>query len=355
MTPRARWLWLAATVVAVSMATPAAMSLMAPANAPHATSGLTAESVNLNASPYGHILFGSALPVAEILASANGTPAATLGLSHLLEIAPNASDPEHPTVVAEAAPEALAGFNWTVSYSGKPSYYNIIATLPVYPANSALWRTGTSVLPTSLAPQQAILDVNYSVAVSPGGSPGVQVSWNVAGWPWANPSGDDLALEYIVQVNSGSGFATCSGTPGAVAPDVTCPGEPLSVGQAVWSSALTALKGYGPSGSVAWVSWNSQVAGSDAKVVPVSAGAYLEQPGTSARVIAAPAPVGGATSVSGSTLFVLSPGAVAASVGSLVGALVPYGGAALFSAVAATVGILLSRRRDRKIARDLAA
>ena len=353
--PRTRWVLLAAVLVATSTAIPAASLFSGPAVAPRLPSGLSTESVNLNASPNGHILFGSPLPVAEILASANGSPAATLGLNYLLELAPNASDPEHPTVVAEAAPEALLGFNWTVSYSGTPNYYNIIATLPVYPARTALWATGTTVLPMSPVAQQAILDVNYSVAIGPDGSPGVQISWNVAGWPWANPSGDDLALEYVVQVDSGSGFDTCSGAPSVDAPDAVCATEPLAIGQAVWSSALTALKGTGPSGSVAWVSWGSQVAGSDAKVAPVSAGAYFEQPGTSALVVAAPAPAGGATSVSGSTLFLLSPGVVPSVVGPLVGDLLAYGGAAAVFATAAATGIVLTRRRDRQIERELAA
>jgi hypothetical protein len=355
MTFRTRWVLLAAALVAASIAIPAVTSFSGPAAAPRLPSGFTTDSVNLNASPNGHILFYSPLPVAEILASANGSPAATLGLDHLLEISPNASDPEHPMVVAEAAPEALAGFNWTVSYNGTPNYYNIIATLPVYPAHSALWESGTTVPPTGQTPQQAILDVNYSVAVGPDGSPGVQVSWTVAGWPWADPSGDELALEYVVQVDSGSGFETCSGAPSTNAPDAACASQPLSVGQAVWSSALTALRGNGPAGSEAWVSWGSQVAGSDSKLAPVSAGAYLEQPGISALVIAAPAPAGGATSVSGSTLFLLSPGAVATLVAPLLGDVLAYGGAAAVFATAATVGILLSRRRDREIARELAA
>jgi hypothetical protein len=355
MRPKTRWLLLAVVALGVTAATSAAPMYSTSTGTSHDQLPLVSDSVNLNASPTGHILFGAPLPVAEILPTANGSPAATLGLNHLLEIAPNASDPEHPTVVAEAAPEALAGFNQTISYDGTPKYYNIIATLPVFPADTALWVSGTTVEPSSQTSQQAILDVNYSVAVGPDGSPGVRISWTVSGWPWADPYQDDLALEYVVQVNAGSGFETCSGTPSPDAPDAACATEPLSIGQAVWSSAFTGLKGSGPSGSVAWISWGTQVAGSDSEVAPVSAGAYFEQPGTSALVVAAPAPAGGAASVSGSTLFLLSPGSVAAVVAPLVGDLVAYGGAAAVFGAAAGIGVFIARRRDQEIARDLEA
>jgi hypothetical protein len=353
MTPYARWLLLAAVVVAASTVFSAAgASLSGPSVAPGSHFALHADSTGLNGSPTGQILFGAPLPVAEILPTANGSPAATLALNHLLEIGPNASDPEHPTVVAEAAPETLATFNETPPTSETLKYLNLIATLPVYPADSPLWVAGTSIPSVSGVAKQAILDVNYSVATGSDKSPGVLVSWTVSGWPWVNPSGDELALEYVVQVTSGSGFETCTGAPSTYAPDARCATEQLALGQAVWSSSLTALKGNGPSGSVAWISWSSQVTASNTKAAPESAGAYFEQPGTSALAIAAPD--GGAASVSGSTLFLLSPGAASSAIiGALAGNLPAYGGAAVVFAVGACVGVVLSRRRDRSIAREL--
>jgi hypothetical protein len=351
MKARTRWLVLAAASVAVLTILPAATVLLsAPAGPPRGQLSLVLASENLNAPPTGHILFGSPLPVAEILPTSSSTQGATLGLNHLLEIAPNASDPEHPTVVAEAAPETLASFNGT-PYNGTPNYYNLIATLPVYPAKTALWTSGTTILPTSAVSQQAILDVNYSVATGSDRSPGVLLSWAVSGWPWVNPANDELALEYVVQVNSGTGFQTCSGPPSTNAPDAKCATEPLDQGQAVWSSTLTALKGNGPSGSEAWVSWSSTVGGSGTQARPVSAGAYYVEPGISALAIAAPD--GGASSVMGSTLFLLSPGAVASLVTTIVGDLPAYGGAAALSAAVAVTGIFLSRRRDRALAEEL--
>jgi len=351
--PRTRWLVLVAVVLAASLVAPAAASY-SPAPAPPRQSHLTLDSggANLNAPPTGHILFGSPLPEAEILPTANASVGATLGLVHLLEIAPNVSEPEHPSVVAEAAPETLQHFNSTLSVQGTPNYFNLIATLPVYPVSTVLWTNGTSVPPTTDVAKQAILEVNYSVASGSDGSPGVLISWTVSGWPWANSSSDELALEYVVQIASGSGFETCSGAPSTQAPDATCPTEPLTIGQAVWSSSMTALRGQGPAGSVAWISWSSQVGGSAVASAPVSAGAYFEQPGTSALVIAAPA--AGSSSVMGSTLFLLSPGTVVNLIAPVVGDLPAYGGAVAIFAVAAIVGVLFSRRRDLSIARELA-
>ena len=346
------WLVLAATLVAASAVIPAAAhSPAGPLYASASSGSLEPDLLNLNASPSGHILFGSPLPVVEVTSTSNASPSATLGLTYLLELAPNASDPEHPIVVAEAAPETLEGFNGTLSSGAAPTFFNLVATLPVYPANAALWAPGSLVVPSSGGAKQAILDVNYSVVTGSDGSPGVRISWNVYGWPWANPSTDDLALEYVVQVYSGTGFETCTGAPSAEAPDATCAAESLPLGQAVWSSAFTALKGNGPGGSVAWISWNSQVGGSAPNVAPVSAGAYFEEPGTSDLVIAAPA--GGAASVAGSTLFLLSTGLVPSLVAPLVGNLPAFGGAAAVFGGAAAIGVLLYRRRDRAIAREL--
>jgi hypothetical protein len=347
------WLWVAAVLVAAAMLIPATAS-HAPGVSAQPTVALLPDSdyANLNAPPTGHIVFGSPLPEAEILPTVNSSMGATLGLNHLLELQPNASDPEHPSIVAEAAPETLVTFNGTISFHSQPNYINLIATLPVYPAKSSLWSNGTTVPPVGDIARQAILDVNYSVASGSDGSPGVLISWTVSGWPWVNPDGDELALEYVVQVDSGSGFQTCSGAPSADAPDASCATEPLTPGQAVWSSSLTALKGEGPSGSVAWVSWSPQVGGSAASSSPVSAGAYFEQPGTSALVIAAAAD--GATSVIGSTLFLLSPQAVVSVLAPILGNLPVYGSAVAIFAAAAGIGAVLSRRRDRAIERELA-
>jgi hypothetical protein len=348
-----RGLLVIAALVATASIIPAALGSPSAALAPASYQlPLHLASQNFNASPTGQIQFSSPLPVAEILPTVNATVAATLGLNHLLEIAPNASNPEHPTVVAEAAPETLTKFNGTFSNQATPNYFNLIATLPVYPTKTALWTSGTTIQPATDIAQQAILDVNYSLTSGPDGSPGVLVSWAVSGWPWANPSGDELALEYVVQINAGTGFNYCTGAPSSDAPDATCTSEPLAQGEAVWSSSLTALKGSGPDGSVAWISWGSQVGGSVVPGTPESAGAYFEQPGTSALVIAAPD--GGASSVTGSTLFLLSPGVVGQIAASLAGNLPIYGGAAGVFAIAAGVGFFLARRRDRSIARDLA-
>jgi hypothetical protein len=345
-------LWIAALVAAVTIVPAALGSLSAAPTASSSQLQLHPDYENFNASPSGQIQFSSPLPVAEILPTAHPSVGATLGLNHLLEIAPNASDPEHPIVVAEAAPETLTKFNGTFSLQAKPNYLNLIATLPVYPAQTALWTSGTTIQPTSDIAQQAILDVNYSVTTGPDGSPGVLISWAVSGWPWANPSGDELALEYVVQINAGTGFAYCTGAPSSDAPDATCTSEPLAQGEAVWNTSLTALKGSGPDGSVAWISWGSQVGGSVVPGTPESAGAYFEMPGTSALLIAAPD--GGASAVTGSTLFLLSPGIVGPLAASIVGNLPVYGGAAGLFAIAAGVGIFLARRRDRAISRDLA-
>ncbi|MCI4347485.1 MAG: hypothetical protein L3J97_02555 [Thermoplasmata archaeon] len=303
-------------------------------------------------TPAARILFGSPLPQVEIRPTSNTSLGATLGLDYLLEIAPNVTSPAHPLVLSVAAPQVLQHFNGTISLHGASSYVRLIATLPVYPANTSLWAHGVDVPAATNIAKQAILEVNYSLQTGSDGSPGVLVSWSVSGWPWVNPSGDQLALEYIVQVESGSGFQTCAGAPSANNPGATCPSRALTTGQAVWGSSLTALKGTGPAGSVAWVSWSAHVGSSQNQSPAVTVGAYLEQPGTSALVIAAPAD--GSDAVSGATLFLLSSGNLG-GLGPLTGNLPVYGAAAGVFVAAASAGIVVSRRRDRSIARELSA
>lgn len=346
---RGRGLLFAVALIAVAALLPVAVGqASATESSVHSLLVPAADYADLN-SPQAHILFGSPLPQVEIEPTANTSLGALLSLDYLLELAPNTSNPAHPLVVAEAAPETLQHFNGSVS--PVDSDINLIATLPVYPADTPLWSNGTSVPQTTHVPQQAILDVNYSVAAGSDGSPGVLLSWSVSGWPWAATSGDELALEYSLEVVSGLGFETCTGAPSDDAPAAACTSQSLVLHQAVWGSALTALKGSGPGGSEALVSWSTAVGGSAAPSTPVTAGAYLEQPGTSELVVAAAAD--GAGAISGSTLFLLWPGAVANVLAPLVGDLPIYGGAAGLFAVAAGVGIFASRRRDRTIAREL--
>ena len=347
--PRGHWLPVAVVVLAGLAFLPAAAGLSS-ASGSSPTPALAAASgyANLN-SPSGQIVLGSPLPQVEIQLGANPSMVATLSLDYLLELAPNVADPEHPQVVAVAAPETLAQFNGSIT--ANHSAVRLLATLPVYPAYTPLWANGTSVPQTSAVAKQAILDVNYSVVPRSDGSPGVLVKWTVAGWPWVVSSGDELALEYVVQVVSGSGFETCTGTPADIVPASACASNSLGVQQAVWESGVTALKGTGPAGSAAWVTWDPTVGGSAAPSTAVSAGVYPEAMGTSDLVIAAAAD--GAEIVSGSTLFILSP-AVTGLVGTLVADLPAYGGAAALCAAAAATGIVLSRRRDRAIERELA-
>ncbi|MCI4352319.1 MAG: hypothetical protein L3K14_02895 [Thermoplasmata archaeon] len=349
---RGGWLSLAALVIAVSALVPAAAGTMpGPGASPHAHFIPASDYADLS-TPTARILFGSPLPQVEILPTSNTSLGATLGLDYLLEIAPNATDPTHPLVLSVAAPQSLQQFNSTISLHGASSYVRLTAALPVHPANSSLWAHGTNVPAATNTSEQAILEVNYSLKSGADGSPGVLVSWSVSGWPWVNPSVDELALEYIVHVVSGSGFQTCAGTPSANNPRAACPSQSLATGQAVWGSSLTALKGTGPSGSVAWVSWSAHVGSNENQTPAVDVGAYLEQPGTSALVIAARAQ--GADAVTGTTLFLLSSGSLG-GLAPLTGNLPVYGAAAAVFAAAASAGIVVSRRRAESIARELSA
>lgn len=293
------------------------------------------------------ILFGSPLPEVEIQSTANASYAATLGLPYLLELAPDLANPAHPSLVAVAEPETLQHFNGTPA----SSYLSLVATLPVFPAAGILWSNGTDVAAAGEEYQQAILDVNYSLATGAGGAPGVQVSWSVSGWPWAATSGDQLALEFIVNVASGDGFKTCTGAATGAAPASACAAGSLHVGEPVWGSALSALRASGPAGLVAWVSWSPDVGGTVGPATPVTAGAYVESPSTSALVVESLTDE--ASAVSGSTLFLLAPAAVPHPLGPLVGDLPVYGGALAVSAAVVGVGLFAARRRDQAISREL--
>jgi hypothetical protein len=348
---RGRLLLIALLVAAFLFPASAGLAI-APTTGPPAH--LTAASDYADLSAAGaRILFGAALPQVEILPNSNTSMAATLSIVYLLELAPNVSDPVHPRVVGVASPESLQHFNSSISVNDGIANLSLTAALPVFASNSSLWSNGTAVPASTASSNRSILSVSYSQVTGQDGSPGVLVSWTVAGWPWVNASRDQLALEYVVQLVSGSGFQTCSGAPGtAGALPSACPSQSLATAQPVWGSSLTALKGTGPGSWVAWVGWNSSVTTSENSSKELTAGAYLEEPGTSALVLTAP--VDGAPSVSGATVFLLSPGSLA-GVPTLRGNAMAYGGAAALFGSGIATAIVVVRRRDRAIARELAA
>ena len=307
--------------------------------------------IEINASTV-RVSFAASLPSVELLPRVNSSWGAVLQLDSLLEIRPNSTNPGHPTVVTAAAPEALRAFNGTIVHAGSSSYVSLAAALPVRLVGSALWNSSTPLRADGpLLANVSILQVNYTLINGTDGSEGVLLSWAVSGWPWFDPTHDDLALEYELDLVAGTNFEVCAQAPGTANPDSTsCPSRPIGENQEVWDSNFSNLKGNGPEGAVASVGWGSEAL-AGASAVDVTAGAYVTAPGTTRLVLAASNE--GSPSFAGTTVFLLSLPAASVPLATVAADPAVYGGALAASGAIAAAGIAVYRRRNRSVLEEL--
>lgn len=331
-------LFLASAAAAGASAGPTDRPLVVPADTP-------ASYAELNASQL-QVVFGSPLPAVALLPRSNASPGAVFEVDHLLEIHPNDSlAPDHPLVVAEAAPQTVHTFNTTVRTQAHPGYVQLSAALPVAPTLSTLWAPGGALDTIGPAVSTATLSLNYSLYTGADGSEGVLLAWSVTGWPWVAPAVDQLALEFDIAVPGATGFSACLGTPSADDPSAHCPtAAALANGSAVWPSDLSGLEVAGPNGSAAWVSWSPSAAAAGASM---GAGADLQSAGYVSLALVDPTP--GASTFAGSALFLVSLPPGAAILGPVVADPAVYGGAIAGFAVASVAAVALYRRHDRAV------
>jgi hypothetical protein len=303
-----------------------------------------------SAQPWAHfdtgrvsVVFPSALPEVLLSPDANSSGVALLQIDAILEIAPG--NLPHPTVVAAAAPTAVAGFNGTPGSRLDNGPLTLTASLNVARSLAPLWEGGAS-LPV-LGPRvgTATLVVSYELAPAQPTTSGLTVHWSILGWPWM-AAGDLLAVQMHFSLAGGSAVAACtSGSPGTTGP-VACGGDALGATGIVWDSSISSLEGESPTGPAAAVAWPSAAQLADGNTAGYSVGALASSPGAAELVLAAPADQ--TSQLSGAVDFSLLtlPAAVAAPA-LLHGSAFPYVATIAIAGLVAVVGILAYRRRDR--------
>jgi hypothetical protein len=303
--------------------------------------------------------FPSPAPEVELLQDANSSVAAELFLDHVLEIEPGNSD--HPIVVQVASPTSATPFSGSFAAPGESSFsLDLQGTVPVVRTGVPLWTTplglpsnvsgGPGFLPVTGG---ATLSVAYTVAPGAGGAPGLELRFNIHGWPWLAP-GDLLGVELRFVENSAIGFDACgplaalNGTPGA-----GCNGTVLAPGGILWnargSASVVPRDAGGLAAAFEWGPTAELAAGASA---PVVSGAYFASANTT-RVMIAVAAAGATNVTTTARMLIAVPPAVGAGLATLHGELAPYLLTAAGAATVAIVAIERYRRRDRRLRDEL--
>ncbi|MCI4345201.1 MAG: hypothetical protein L3K07_00375 [Thermoplasmata archaeon] len=310
--------------------------------------GARADAPSYNSTAYNsgaiRVLFPSDVPSVELVQDANPSVDSVLGLAHVLELAP--LNGTHPIVELAANPESTSAFNVTQSGGVGRFDLGLNGTLGVRYAGLPLW-AGSNLESIAANPSKghAELSVSYGLLPPTAGQQGIALNWSIVNWPWQSSS-DLLGIEMQFSFPNGTGFSSC---PGSVTP-VSCSGATLAPGGIVWSSSTTGSVGAtGPGGSQVTLSWNSAARASN-RSVGVTAGTFYANSSVDRVTLASSGK--GSSSVNGSARFLLTlPAPLLPR--TVSGSAPVYLGAIVAASVLAGAGLLLARRRDRRIARTL--
>jgi hypothetical protein len=290
------------------------------------------------------VLFPTAVPSVELVQDANPSVDSVLGLAHVLELGP--LNGTHPIVELAANPQSTSAFNVTQSGGVGRFDLGLNGTVGVQYAGLPLW-AGANLENIAANPSKghAELSVSYGLLPPTPGQQGITLNWSIVNWPWQSTA-DLLGIEMQFSFPNGTGFSAC---PGSASPSA-CSGATLAPGGIVWSTSTTGSVGAnGPAGSQVTLSWNSTARASN-RSVGVTAGSFYANNSVDRVTLAAPGK--GSSSVNGSARFLLTL-PLPALPRTVSGSLPVYLGAVAAVSVLAGAGVVLARRRDRRIQASL--
>lgn len=291
----------------------------------------------------GHVsvVFPGAFPQVELYENSNASVRATLQVDGVFEIVPGGLP--RPTVLADAFPTASAGFNTTTPANLSSAPMELNAALEVRTTANALWGTSGPIPAAGADLGAATIDFRFSELPSATTGSGVRVNWTVTNWPWVEP-GDLLGVELHFTAASAPALAACTAGPSSSASG--CSGESLPARTIVWDSSLTRLEGVSPTGPVASLDWAGIGSGGAGGY---TVGAMATENGSAEVLLATPA----APALGGGVEFTLATPAAPPGADALRGS-----GPVYLATVGVTVGaasllILLYRRRHRRLLEEL--
>jgi hypothetical protein len=285
------------------------------------------------------------LPEFDLRQDANVSIGASLVLDRIVELDPSLGDGSSgPSVVAVAYPTHAVAFNGSSASGSHPSV-TVSAGLTVYRGLGVLFPThGTFGPAGSSVP---IAPTFVRISVDPGASPDrVLVSSLVQGWPWLD-SHDLLAFAWGFQASGSQSFDACVGTVSSVQPSRAC-ATAFPENGSTWGTAFGEIRGIGPTGTLADVSWGPS-ASSTSGPVPIFAGAAAAANGSAELVLAAAGNGSSHLEVSMVYSLVVPP--------SLTNLLhfeaLPYLAGLLLAGGLGGAGLVLARRRERTVLETL--
>jgi hypothetical protein len=303
------------------------------------------------------VVFPSPLPGVELFQDANNSVGAALFIDHVIEFEQGNSD--HPAVVQVATPTSTTPFDLSNASSGQDSFgLALNGTLPVVATRTSLWGAAAG-LPSNLplAPNVPVvggsrLVVSYALITGPGNSQGLELSWQIHGWPWLSTN-DLLGLEFDFSAFNATGFNECQSAPNLSAGGgAACNGTVLNPGSILWNTARGgSVVALGPSGLTASFGWSAHVASAEYGSRAVVAGTYYSSAGHDRTTVAVPA--GGSGNVTASATLLLSAPPFPAVPAALQGDGAAYGGAFAGFALAAFASVALYRRRETRSRKEL--
>lgn len=289
------------------------------------------------------VVLPAALPQVELFQDANSSLRATLQIDQIVELSPGGLP--HPRIVAAAFAAGVHTYNGSSAQNASSWPLSLSAELAVRPVNSTLWGSSGLPIPLQGGLGVSILTITYAPANNRSTTSGVAVNWSVSSWPWVAPT-DLLAIEFHFSLSAGRQLTACSGPDGTETASTGCMGTALATNGISWGSSYTGLVGAGGSGPMAAVDWNTSARLPWGAAVPYTVGTYDTGNGTAEVLLGAAAH--GASLVTGSVDFqlVAPAGSVLATV---EGEPFVFGGTVVAGTVASVTGLLLYRRRDRRL------
>ncbi len=292
------------------------------------------------------VVFPSTLPQVYLVDASNASMGAFLQVDALLEL--GAGGLPRPTIVAAAYPTEAASFNSTPTSNLSLSPLSQSASLDVHAIGGTLWSsTGVATIPGPML-GAATLSLTYSVLPSP--STGVDVEWNVVGWPWVHAT-DLLALEVHFDLTSASEVIPCTGTGGTGVGPAVCAGATLPGHGITWDPTIQSLVAHEPGGDSATLAWSPTATIDGGASAALAVGTFAESNASAELVLAAPA--AGSTHLSGALQFSLFTPLPPIPPAVLHGGAVPYASGLLVSAALSAIGVALYRRRERRVREEL--
>ena len=278
-------------------------------------------------------VFPSPLPAVDLFSSANSSLGGTVEVAAVAEVNLSGAVPQ---VVQEAFPSQAGSFGALPSPGPTSASVAFSAPLTVARTEGVL---GATVEPLVQANTTTAASVDVLFGLPAPGTGSLSTRWSVTGWPYSAPS-DSLALVLELSWFPAATLTAC-GTPGGSPVASGCAGTAIGNGTLVPDATIPSVAGALPTGAALSLTglggYSTWIAGT----------------GAAAATVSLVSPQAGSTNLSAGLglAFTIAPAPALAH--ALVGNPLVFGVAGVVAGMAATTGVVLARRRNRRLTDEL--